>query len=387
MHANQRGPQAQIMVSWLSCVALGACLAMLALHAAVSPAYAEILPTSGTFEGVYRRDRWGVGQFAFYSVAPDLHKKLKPYEGKRISLEVKKATQRMNPGPGVIEKIGAIKLLVDLPLAIELATMAGRLDHRGGPEIEVACFLHNQGQDTVSLSARDVHLNVHADNRQKQYVHWINGNLVSATLFDFSHIDSGNHLTIEPGDTFPLVARISLAPGQYEAHVHARWRIGQNPQVATVAWFPLDVVEQPVVKAAGRQQLKQGKSPDMGLEVVDVEYLPPDDLVEWSYLSFTLRSAPGTKRRIAVAMSGWGVEPSLAGVLSVMDAAGHRLKVEVQHRVGNDLPFRMMPLTRQGIPTTIGFKRYGGGKLDTPVDRIKLEILTDRGLAAVWLSP
>ena len=74
-----------------------------------SPLAAEIVPTSGTAEGIYHQDRWGVGHFDYFIVDPGLHAKLHPYEGRRIRFKITKAEQPMNPGPGILLALDGIE--------------------------------------------------------------------------------------------------------------------------------------------------------------------------------------------------------------------------------------------------------------------------------------
>lgn len=111
----QRCATCRIMPGVLAILLIGClCVQNLAL--------AETLPTTGTFEGVYHRDRWGVGHFLFFIVHPGLHEKLAKYEGKLIRLKVTKGTQPMNPGPAIMLAVGEIKELPQPPLEIRTKT-------------------------------------------------------------------------------------------------------------------------------------------------------------------------------------------------------------------------------------------------------------------------
>ncbi|MFA7237331.1 MAG: hypothetical protein WC058_10745 [Phycisphaeraceae bacterium] len=80
------------------------------------------MPTSGTFEGYYHRDRMGVGHFGYFYVASELHPQLAAYDGKLIRLQFTKAEQLMNPGPSVIQAIGRIEVLPQPPLKLSITT-------------------------------------------------------------------------------------------------------------------------------------------------------------------------------------------------------------------------------------------------------------------------
>src|SRR4029453_17072043 len=54
---------------------------------------AEILPTNGVFQGIYFQNRAGVGHFDFFIVSAELTKKLAPYNGKFVEIEVLRGIQ------------------------------------------------------------------------------------------------------------------------------------------------------------------------------------------------------------------------------------------------------------------------------------------------------
>ena len=106
-----------IEVNWR---VVGCCL-LAASFSLAPPVRAASMPRSGTFEGVYHRDQWGVCLFGPFHVQPRLHSKLKDYEGKRIRLVVKSAWQPRNPGPSIITNIETITELPQVsPLNVEL---------------------------------------------------------------------------------------------------------------------------------------------------------------------------------------------------------------------------------------------------------------------------
>ena len=70
-----------------------------------------MMPSSGTFRGIYHKNYAGVGEFGYFMVHKQLLEKLAPYDGKYIELEVLKARQPINPGTSVIQEIGAVSFM------------------------------------------------------------------------------------------------------------------------------------------------------------------------------------------------------------------------------------------------------------------------------------
>src|SRR5262245_10983385 len=122
---------------------------------------AEDLPQSGVFEGFYRQDRWGVGRFSFYLVAPALHEQLKPYAGKRIMLEILNAHQYANPGDAIVTRVGKITEIagsqVHLEMKVRVTKHAAQTELRN---VEFTFFLKNESDKPVELSLQDVHFDI-----------------------------------------------------------------------------------------------------------------------------------------------------------------------------------------------------------------------------------
>src|SRR5689334_6164537 len=117
---------------------------------------AEILPETGTFEGVYHRDRWGVGRFAFFVVDPALHEQLARYEGRRIQIDVTKGVQSVNPGSVTMQAIGSIKPLPESPLAVRIEFAAPRPNE----SFQLVCRLENESDQECFVRLSDVNIAV-----------------------------------------------------------------------------------------------------------------------------------------------------------------------------------------------------------------------------------
>ena len=376
----------------------GLLTALCAMGGAATNALAEILPRQGTFEGVYHRDRWGVGRFDFFLVNPRLHEQLKAFEGKNISLEVKHAEQRINPGPAMIQEIGEIRELPHSPLEIKLT-----LNYRRSPDdglVEIVCYLRNREHkplcasiDVLTVfSPREVdepdkpafHFPVYSRRQMSatsgEGVQWLNGHFVMLQVWNGRpNLEYGRQVQLQSGEESPYIARLRLAPGEYEVRVKGISEIDGKRLKPTCAWFRLDIPDKlPVGPEPEPRDL-----PEADLQLVDVEYLPPTQFAERASLSFTIRAARGAQRSLVACTRGQ--EPLLAGLMHAFDVDGKELPLEVYP--GDDCSNRgeawqLAPVTRRGISTTVSFKCSNGSPKS-----FKLEIVTERGLAEFSLEP
>lgn len=373
-------------------------MTLCSLGGATTNARAEILPRDGTFEGVYRRDRWGVGRFAFFLVNPRLHEQLKAFEGKNISLEVKNAEQPINPGPGIIQEIGEIRKLPDSPLEINFKPNYRRSLDDG--LVEVVCYLRNRENNPLcaSIDGISVFSPREVDGPDKpdfffpvysrrqmsatngEGVQWLNGHFVMLQVWNGRpNLERGRQVQLNPGEEAPYIARIRLAPGQYEVRVKGISEIDGKWLKPTLVWFRLNVPD----KSPVAPEHKPPDLPETDLQLVDVEYLPPTQFAERDSLSFTIRAARGAKRSLVACTRGQ--EPLLAGLMHAFDGDGKELPLEVYP--GDDCTNRgeawqLTPVTRRGISTTVSFKCPQGQP-----ESFKLEIVTERGLAEFSIQP
>lgn len=376
----------------------GLLTALCAIGGAATNALAEILPREGTFEGIYHRDRWGVGRFAFFLVNPRLHEQLKAFEGKNISLEVKNAKQPINPGPGIIQEIGVIRELPESPLEIKIKPNYRRSLDDG--LVEIVCYLHNRERKPLCasfggfafFSPRKVdepdkpghfipfytrrQMSISSDEGNRR----LNGSFVMHQIWDGRpNLEQGHQVQLIPGEEAPFIARIRLSPGEYEVQVEGISEIDGKRLKPTRAWFRLDIPNKlPVGPEPEPRDL-----PEADLQLVDVEHLPPTQFAERASLSFTIRAARGAKRSLVACTRGQ--EPLLAGLMHAFDVDGKELPLEVYP--GDDCSNRgeawqLTPITRRGISTTVSFKCPRGQPKS-----FKLKILTERGLAEFSLEP
>jgi hypothetical protein len=139
-------------------------------------ALAGIAPTKGKFEGLYRRDRWGDGRFAHFLVSPDLHKKLKPYEGQYVTIWVRKAIQHANPGPATLYKVWSVK---KAPVPKTYLGLTSRIDpghFSPSTPFAINIFLTNSIAHPVKIASHGTYIRVTGETRDpmENHRHWTN---------------------------------------------------------------------------------------------------------------------------------------------------------------------------------------------------------------------
>jgi hypothetical protein len=97
-----------------------------AVLAAAAPGVGECLPSSGTFTGYYRADRWGGHTFAgFLTVEPKARASFEEFRDRLVTADVEQIAQPINPGDGFVQKVGKVTPVKDAPVEIKLAWAGG----------------------------------------------------------------------------------------------------------------------------------------------------------------------------------------------------------------------------------------------------------------------
>ena len=266
-------------------------------------ARAAILPTGGTFRGIYHENRAGVGKFEFFLIPAALKPQMAPYEGKYIELEVVKARQPMNPGPAIVEQLGRIVELPAPPLRIELHPIAPGIN--GGQTFDVIYSFRNVSDTDVVLKAGDIQIGVlgyPTPAEPEEPDTWFGtgytrrqlgfgGGMVQPWNF-ISPMEPGRatayytgYVLVRPGEAAPFVWHgvtlghgVALAPGRYELVASARLPGAADQSVPVRASMPLDL---PLAgpRAEQRHVLKAETRVTRDVEwfVVDGRLLPDAD--------------------------------------------------------------------------------------------------------------
>ena len=117
------------------------------------------------YPGIYHQDRWGVGRFGSDFVAPELHDRLKAFDGKAIYLVSDLPRKRMNRNLLTCREIESIEELPPAPLAI-----------RAGPGMAVPfpdapfymmVHLINRGNEPIRVRGVDILVVLYGRNKSR----------------------------------------------------------------------------------------------------------------------------------------------------------------------------------------------------------------------------
>ncbi len=346
----------------------------------------EDLPTRGTFEGVYHRDRWGVGHISFFIVDPGLHNQLAKYDRRRIRLTVTKGEQPMNPGPAIIQAVTDIALVPDPPLQIGLRTIPDTL----GPstQFQMICELKNRTKSplwvhntSVLLRLRHPYKTDKPDEPSLLVRGYTRGQLavganqvqmyqrlVKTSTGGYSNLAGNNRVLVPPGDVFPLVVLFDqgLPSGEYEVGASARGRSkewgDELPQ--STEWMAFDVRKTEARKTSATAQLNIAEKSITNL---------PDSY----HLSVRLFSKKNEDRRIA--RCGEEKNARCVGRLLALASDGSEIPLKVEQAGQEEDPCRLVGVPEEGVNIQISFRQETRFP-SKGIRRLLLDVLTDKGI-------
>lgn len=208
----------------------------------------SILPKSGTFRDLYHVNRAGVGEFNSFIIAKSLQKELVGLENKWIEMEVPEIDQPINPGPGIIKKIGKVTELPGAPLEARFqfekptGTDEGMLD--------VICRLRNSSDREITFDPRTYQLAISAFDPSQQDDAPDDFYLTGYTLRQLSFRQTGSRrfgtysrsILLRPGEEVPLAQRgLLLKPGSYEIVAKFAYGPPEHPAVPMMFAQSLDI--------------------------------------------------------------------------------------------------------------------------------------------------
>ena len=380
------------------------------------PAVGESLPTSGTFEGVYHQDRWGVGHFGFFIVHPALHAKLAPFDGKLVRLKVTGGTQPMNPGPAVMLGVDEITELPRPPLDIRFRTRPSEV--RAGQPFQLIVELTNRSTDGAVLSPGGVFSAIRQPYLQPAQKpndpsHWFKEYTVGQLSTGGKRIQMhgmvgyrgrqtfqgrvnlngrGGRLLLLPGASWAWVAWFpkGLSANDAELNVHLSYALtnstaplgSRTSQGQFELWHHFDVS-----KAAGG-----GPAPEdePRLVVSDVEL--PDGKDGWTDLQFNLSPAKGKAVRVPGTINrvtGQVDAEKYAHIARLEGIAADGSQVELE---GLRLPDRgtangiaqLVELPETGAPIRGRFRKVS--RFAPALRQVVLRVMTDQGIVSVALA-
>jgi len=367
-------------------------IALLSIVDVRNSAHAEILPTKGTFGGVYHRDRWGVGHFGFFLVHPNLDRVLRKYDRKRVRLEVTQGRQPFNPGPAIILEIGKVSPLAESPLKIQTIP----IPTSPGPSMpfQLLCRLKNTSKNPLQFRNESVVLRIRHRVKvekpdepsflNKAYTRGqlavreltvqMNQCFVKTSDGRFSNLSSAHGATIGPGQVFPLAVMFDkgLPAGRYEIE---SWAIAKTHDwrkqvVPCVTWLRFDVPRRRRDAAKARDHA--AAKPPLSVTAKSIRTLK-----DGYEATVTLGTPKGVRRRIP------HYHGAVAGRLRGFDARGNEIPLYVKHRdTGN---WRLRDVPGHGIRVQAPFRKLSRFA-PAGIAKLSLELLTDQGVETYILS-
>jgi hypothetical protein len=356
-------------------------------------AYAEIMPGSGTFEGIYHQDRWGVGHFSYLHVAPALHEKLAKYEGKRIRIKTPEIIQYENPGPGFIMKIDEITELPELPYKLQIRTI---------PEIpapnepfQLVCDVYNCTNETIVPSGGTPLFSVFKpwpvknpnepnmffkdytagqlaveENSFQIYPYFMSPGEIEGNRYVMGRITHQGPVSIPPGGFLPYVLILDngLDAGEYEFSASARFVINKTSPEAKI-WKKFDV----------KKDAPKNIKPEPRLAVADKSFEIKD---EWCGMNIMLASAKGASCKVVRKKDR--DRAASCGKLYGLDDNGNIIELVVKPDY-KDCEREITEVSENGVLVRADFRaesRFYQG----PIKKLVLSLLTDNGVEDVVLD-
>lgn len=352
------------------------------------PGHAEILPTRGTFRGVYHVNRAGVGRFTFFIISKALKGQMAPYEGKYVEVEILKARQRIRSGPVIVDQIGKVTRLFDPSLKLKLqAVFPGT---GGGKTIDVIYSLINVGKKDITINANDLQIGVRCysqsenDEAQDDFFQTgytrrqlsFRGSLLQRWNFispmcpgERTHFNTGKVL-LRPGETAPFVLHgLDLKPGQYELAV-------------TAVFYPTPTKDEgvPVIAAQSLDvPLPQHKRIQDKLLDAQVQVTHDD---EWLVVDGRILGKPEAGVSLFT-LSDRG-QHFLPGLVQLYSSSGDLLPARLDWR-RPDGPWRPIQVDREGLPFKFRV-RHADRFSREKIAKIGFWTVTDRGIEKLTLA-
>jgi hypothetical protein len=374
-------------------------------------AVAEDLPTTGIFEGVYHRDRWGVGHFYFFIVHPDLHEKLSKYEGQVVRVEVTKGEQPENPGPALMLGVGEV---IGLPQPlVEIAVKTRPSKVRAGQPFQLVVEVTNRSRDGLLLHPESVWSTIRQPRLlpglRPEEPSWLTKAYTNAQLYTkdedtqvggWNTFDAEANLTGEAGRVM-LTSGAScvwvrsfpngLPSGDGELKVHMIYQLAKadaaygnwTSQGTFEVWRDFDVsTEEP-----GSQPVADAEPL---LSVSEVHVTPGDE--GWTNLQFNVAPSQGKRVRVpgTISRATGAVDPEKyadTAQLLGFAADGSAIELLALRLPQRDTPdgiAQLLDLPEGGAVIRASFRKKS--RFAPPMRRLLLRVLTDSGLETVVLS-
>ncbi|WP_442485499.1 hypothetical protein [Aeoliella sp. SH292] len=342
-----------------------------------APAHGALAPDSGILTGIYHQDRWGVGHFGDFLVSPELHERLRDFEGRRVRIEARRIVQPINPGPAFIQEITHIVAAPTIPVHMEVSARPSRILPRW---LEVTVLMTNRGRKPIIVRLPDLTLigsypsqdqpkkvreslfpgytnKQLSVNHAASFLGWGAG-YGGSPISSEGVLPSGCGIRIAPGQSFPVIAEPIAKSDGAEFKLSLR---GRNGIEDAATWFQLEDLEE---SGQNRKDIK--------LSIDEVKTVG-----EWGNkvdVAMTLHSI-GAQNPDVVVTPGKRT-PMVAGILSGAAAEGEFRRVRVSS-IGSFVgPSELQPLPSEGLTVML--------RIEKPLHiQYRYEVLTEAGLVEV----
>ena len=355
---------------------------MVVLLALVGSARAELLPTTGTFKGIYHQDRFGGRHFLFFNIPANLYDAFDKHDGKYIEMDVLKGEQPMVPGNVNIKSIGAVKELT--PPDITLTARVAPASPAAGAPFQVIVRARNTGDKPVGFgpggrilfrSSPLLDVSVAGAGQLR--------NLVESVPWRRHHIlghpvDHVSKIDLAPGErmTWALSMDQGIPAGQYE--IEAGLELEDHDERTPVAtWASLDVGA-----VAAEENLKR--------TTLSLTHSPFKTGSEWVSVQLHLTNEEGANARAIPQCVDHGKVPLWAGRLHGYTAEGVEVPLTFDYPLDYakgppEGAWRPTPIPREGLKMTMTF-RAASWFQPAPIKTLTCDILTDRGLETFTIT-
>jgi len=239
------------------------CFAMVLLSIAIAVGCTR---NRDSLEGVYRRDRWGEGHFAHLLVSPRLHKKLEPFEGQNVKVEIRKIRMlgKSTLDPRTLWSIGTITR-TPAP-ALELAAKLQPEHQSSLTPFTIEITITNAGAMPIIVSDDCVHVCITGEAQdpfeiQKHWSYLWGGYSQRSRRQGIALISTSGYLNQEdgfigspskiydiplgPGGSYDLTLPFlkGLPKGKYEVALEATSRIDKagSHRVPSKTWLTFEI--------------------------------------------------------------------------------------------------------------------------------------------------
>jgi hypothetical protein len=362
--------------------------------------HGEILPTEGTFKGMYHCYRSGIGRFSSsYLIPESLQSKFDKYDGKLIEVNVTKGIQPANPGYAIILDVAEIKELPVPPVSLNLEIIPNKIPANGAFQILVR--IKNNSNNTITIKPESVTiaaLQVPDDKSEQgdfysyyhigQFMSELQHRQLRSVIYSVPwrsyHIlgnpsDVVGRVSLEPGQSFPFVLAFDegLVKGQYEAEAILQYYINNGADSIPVGdWIDFDIGAENTVALRAKS--------DLALKMLDIK-----TQYKWFLTNLTVTNNGNSKRMLPQGILDHG-EILWLGRIYGWSSDGKEIPLTFENPLySSGPPSNPFTITETSPGDTVNSEirfRPMSYFPDNPITRVTCELLTDHGLEPFVLN-